>query len=202
MPEGGVEQLPHEHILTLEEIERFAALAVEQGIGKIRLTGGEPLVRFGVVDHVRRLRAITGLEDIALTTNGTLLAKYASDLYDAGLRRVNVSLDSLDAEVYARVTRGGVLADALAGIDAAFDAGFEPVKVNVVVVRSLEQDLLAFARMTLERPLHVRFIEYMPVGEVESGAGCHAETSAGWTPGDTVPSRAVIERLAAAGAAA
>lgn len=205
MPAEGVTFKPHDEMLTLEEIERFAGIAVQEGISKIRLTGGEPLVRHGVVDHVRRLRAITGLESIALTTNATLLPKFAHELRDAGLERVNISLDALDPDVYARITRGGKLADALAGIDAAFEAGFAPIKLNVVVVRSLEQDLLGFAKLTLDRPLHVRFIEYMPVGVAEEGAGCHSDGGVdanGWSRADIIPSDAVIARIAEEGAAA
>ncbi|MBE0476356.1 MAG: GTP 3',8-cyclase MoaA [Coriobacteriia bacterium] len=216
MPDEGVPWKPHEEILTLEEVERFARVAVEEGISKIRLTGGEPLVRHGVVGHVRRLLATTGIESIALTTNGILLPRYAAGLAEAGLRRVNVSLDSLDAEVYERVTRGGRLADALAGIDAAFDVGFDPVKVNVVVARSLEQDLLAFARLTLDRPVHVRFIEYMPIGAAEtSGCGGSATSASeagaahgiaagagAWSEADHVPSAEILASLAAQGAAA
>jgi len=197
MPADGVPWKPQADILTLEEVERFAAAAVGEGISKIRLTGGEPLVRLGVVDHVRRLREMTGIEAIALTTNGTLLPRFAKQLAEAGLTRVNVSLDSLDPEVYANVTRGGKLEDALAGLDAAFEAGFDPVKLNVVVVRSLEQDLLGFARMTLERPLHVRFIEYMPIGEAtdDSSAGCDPAAPGGWTRGDHVPSDEVLRAI-------
>ncbi len=204
MPDGGVAFKAHDEILSLEEIERFAGIAVQEGIGKIRLTGGEPLVRHGVVDHIRRLRAMTGIEAIALTTNATLLPRFAADLREAGLERVNISLDSLDPEVYARITRGGKLTDALAGLEAAFDAGFAPVKLNVVVVRSLEQDLFGFARMTLERPLHVRFIEYMPVGDdAEEGAGCTGESPGfHWTRADHVPSDEVLEAISAGGIAA
>jgi cyclic pyranopterin phosphate synthase len=205
MPEEGVTWKPHEQILTFEEIERFAGIAVDEGISKIRLTGGEPLVRSGVVDHIRRLRAITGLEAIALTTNGTLLGRYADDLAEAGLSRVNVSLDSLDADVFSRITRGGRLDEALAGIDAAFSAGMAPVKLNVVVVRSLDQDLLGFARMTLDRPLHVRFIEYMPVGddadsaEGAEGGGCAGDsTSFHWTRHDHVPSEETLAGIRSA----
>lgn len=207
MPEDGVDWKPHELILTYEEVERFAKIAVEEGISKIRLTGGEPLVRNGIVDFVRRLHDITGLEAIALTTNGTLLPKFAQDLADAGLSRVNVSLDSLDPEVFARVTRGGRLEDTLAGIDAAFAAGMSPVKINVVVVKSLKQDLLGFARMTLDRPLHVRFIEYMPVGsDAEAGEGggaCAGYSDDGfhWTPSDHVPSAETLAEIMAAGEA-
>jgi cyclic pyranopterin phosphate synthase len=205
MPEEGVTFKPHADILSFEEIERFAAIAVSEGIGKIRLTGGEPLVRPGIVDHVRRLRAITGLEAIALTTNATLLPRFARDLHDAGLTRVNISLDSLDADIYKSMTRGGNLADALAGIDAAFDVGFAPIKLNVVVVRSLDQDLLGFARMTVDRPMHVRFIEYMPVGDdAEEGGGACSGDSGGfhWTRDDHVPSDIVLEAITSRGAAA
>jgi cyclic pyranopterin phosphate synthase len=207
MPAEGVTWKTPAEILSLDEIERFSAIAVQEGISKIRLTGGEPLVRRGdVVGLVRRLCEIPGVDSVALTTNGTLLPKYARDLREAGLDRVNISLDSLDPNAYARITRGGKLDDALAGIDAAFDVGFDCVKLNVVVVRSLAQDLLGFAKLTLDRPLHVRFIEYMPIGETEEGAGCHPESggldTAGWTPEDTVPSDDVVSRLANEGASA
>ena len=206
MPAEGVAWKPHDEMLTFEEIERFAAIAVSEGISKIRLTGGEPLVRHGVVDHVRRLHEIPGLESIALTTNATLLPQYAEQLREAGLSRVNISLDSMDPDVYARITRGGKLEDALAGLDAAFEYGFDPVKLNVVVVRSLDPDLLGFAKLTIDRPLHVRFIEYMPVGDAEEGSGCHSDIGTvdteGWTRADTVPSDEVIARITEEGAAA
>lgn len=206
MPADGVPWKDPGDVLTFEEIERFAAAAVEAGISKIRLTGGEPLVRKGVVEHVARLRAITGIEAIALTTNATLLPRVAADLAAAGLSRVNISIDSLDPDVYARVTRGGRLEEALAGLDAAFAVGMDPVKVNVVVVRSLEQDLVSFARLTLERPVHIRFIEYMPVGgeaEPAPGGACSSESPAGaWTEDDHVPSDEILARLVVEGAAA
>ena len=163
-------------------------------------------MRKGVVDHVRRLHDIPGLESIALTTNAVLLPKYAEQLREAGLSRVNISLDSMDPDVYARITRGGKLEDALAGLDAAFEYGFAPVKLNVVVVRSLDPDLLGFAKLTIDRPLHVRFIEYMPVGDAEEGSGCHSDIGTvdteGWTRSDTVPSDEVVSRIAEEGAAA
>jgi len=203
MPPDGVPWRDPDEILTFEEIERFAEAAVEEGISKIRLTGGEPLVRLGIVDHVARLRAITGIEAIAVTTNGILLPRYAKDLVAAGLSRVNISLDTLDPEVYSQITRGGRLEDALAGIEAAFEAGMSPVKVNGVVVRSLNQDLLSFARMTLDRPLHIRFIEYMPVGgegEPTTGGACSSESAVGsWTIEDHVPSDEIVARLSAEG---
>jgi cyclic pyranopterin phosphate synthase len=206
MPAEGVAWRPHDEMLSFEEIERFATIAISEGISKIRLTGGEPLVRKGVVEHVRRLHEIPGIESIALTTNAVLLPKYAEQLRAAGLSRVNISLDSLDPDVYARITRGGALSDAVAGLDAAFEHGFDPVKLNVVVVRSLDQDLLGFAKLTIDRPLHVRFIEYMPVGDAEEGAGCHSDIGTvdteGWTRADTVPSDEVVARITEEGAAA
>lgn len=200
MPKDGVAWKPHEEILSFEEIERFASVATEEGISRIRLTGGEPLVRKGVVEHVARLYQMTGLDRIALTTNATLLPRYAERLREAGLSRVNISLDSLDPDVYRQITRGGRIEDALAGIEAAFEVGFDPVKLNVVVVRSLDQDLMEFARMTLERPLHVRFIEYMPIGG-EPEAGCHGDEGQQWTQDDHVPSSEVLASLSAAGIA-
>lgn len=202
MPPDGVPWKGHEEILSWEEIERFAAVAADEGISKIRLTGGEPLVRAGIVDHVRRLRAVTGIESIAITTNGTLLPKYARELVDAGLTRVNISLDTLDPDVYSKITRGGKLEDVLAGIEAAFEAGMDPVKINVVVVRGLEQDLLGFARMTLERPVHVRFIEYMPVGGAEEGVACASSEGEGWSEADHVPSDETLALLTKGGAEA
>ncbi len=202
MPEEGVTWKDRSEILSYDEILRFTRIAVSEGIRKVRLTGGEPLVRRGVPDFVRRLSEIDGVESLALTTNATLLPRFASELRDAGLERVNISLDSLDPEAYARITRGGRLEDALAGLDAAFEAGFGPVKLNVVVVRSLEQDLLGFAKMTLDRPLHVRFIEYMPVGEAEEGGGCSSEHGTGWTRDDIIPSEEIIELLSAKGVSA
>jgi len=198
MPPEGVDWKPQDDILSFEEIERFARVAAGEGISKIRLTGGEPLVRLGIVDHVRRLLETSGIEAIALTTNATLLRKYAAELAEAGLKRINISLDTLDPEVYSSVTRGGKLEAALDGIEAAFEAGMDPVKLNVVVVRSLDQDLLSFAKMTIDRPLHIRFIEYMPVGEV----GEHSCTSAeadGWSEADHVSTDEILERITAEG---
>jgi cyclic pyranopterin phosphate synthase len=207
MPPDGVPWKDPASVLSFEEIERFAAASVAEGISKIRLTGGEPLVRKGIVGHIERLRAMTGIEAIALTTNATLLPKMAKDLHAAGLERVNISLDSLDPEVYSKVTRGGRLADALAGVDAAFEAGMHPVKINVVVVRALDQDLVSFARLTMDRPIHIRFIEYMPVGGEEEpvpGGACSSETGAAtsWTEEDSVPADEILARLVVEGAAA
>lgn len=202
MPESGVAWKDPAEILTYEEIVRFTRTVVDAGISKIRITGGEPLVRGGIVELVSDIAALVGPRSVALTTNATLLPRFAAPLKAAGLERVNISLDSLDPAVFAEITRGGKLQDALDGIDAALAEGFDPVKLNVVVVRSLEQDLLGFARLTVDRPLHVRFIEYMPVGFAEEGSGCHADGSEGWTEQDSVPSAEVIERLSELGAQA
>jgi len=163
MPPGGVPARAHDEILRYEEIAAFARVAVTCGISKVRITGGEPLVRAGAPGLVRMLARLPGVRDLALTTNGVLLPRFAAELRDAGLRRVNVSLDSLDPVRFARLTRGGRLGDVLAGLDAAFAAGFDPVKLNVLLLEGVEDELDAFIRLTLERPLHVRFIEFMPL---------------------------------------
>ncbi|MEG2458736.1 MAG: GTP 3',8-cyclase MoaA [Raoultibacter sp.] len=196
MPEEGVDQLAHKDILRIEEIERAVRVAASMGITRIRLTGGEPLVRKGVVDLVRNIAQTPGIQDVSLTTNGILLPKMAADLKAAGLTRVNISLDTLDAAQFAFITRRGKLEDTLAGIDAALAVGFKPVKINAVAVRSLSQDYLAFAKLSLDRPLHVRFIEYMPVGESSGADGC------GWGPQDVVPTEELIDIIDAAARAA
>jgi cyclic pyranopterin phosphate synthase len=140
--------------------------AVNLGITKVRITGGEPLARKGVVDFIKKLREIKELEDISLTTNGFFLSEYAEKLKDAGLNRVNVSLDSLQEEKYKRITRGGSLEKALKGIDSALKAGLLPIKINTVLIRGINDDEVEdFVRLTLERPLNIRFIEFMPSGE-------------------------------------
>ncbi|MEG0217875.1 MAG: radical SAM protein, partial [Raoultibacter sp.] len=192
MPEEGVDQLAHKDILRIEEIERAVRVAASMGITRIRLTGGEPLVRKGVVDLVRNIAQTPGIQDVSLTTNGILLPKMAADLKAAGLTRVNISLDTLDAAQFALITRRGKLEDTLAGIEAALAVGFKPVKINAVAVRSLNQDYLAFAKLSLDRPLHVRFIEYMPVGESSGADGC------GWGPQDVVPTEELIDIIDAA----
>lgn len=164
MPPEGVPFKQHEEILSYEEIAFFVAVAQQVGISKIRLTGGEPLVRRGVPDLVRMLAALPGISDIALTTNGVLLPRFAAELKDAGLSRVNISLDTLDPERFRAITRGGSLDEALAGVQAAFAAGLSPVKVNVVMTSTVLDEVEGFVALTRDRPLHVRFIEWMPVG--------------------------------------
>jgi cyclic pyranopterin phosphate synthase len=166
MPEEGVPSRPHEQVLRYEEIETIVRAAAELGITKVRLTGGEPLVRLGVVDLVRKIARIPGIDDLAMTTNGVLLARYADDLADAGLHRINISLDTLDAERFRRITRRGHLADVLAGIEAARQAGLQPIKINTVVIRGMnDQEVVDLAAKTLEADWwNIRFIELMPVG--------------------------------------
>lgn len=164
MPEEGVENRSHDEILTFEEIVRAVEVAARLGIRHVRFTGGEPLVRKGICELIAACKHIEGIDDVALTTNGILLPQFATELKAAGLSRVNISLDSLDAETYRAITRCGNLEDALAGVQAALDTGFDPVKINTVVIRSLHQNLAAFARLSVDQPLHVRFIEYMPLG--------------------------------------
>ena len=165
MPPEGVPWRPHEEVLRYEEIETVVRAAASLGITKVRITGGEPLVRKGLAGLVAMIARIPGIDDLAMTTNGTLLARYAEELKAAGLKRVNVSLDTLRPERFRRITRLGELSDTLEGIAAAKEAGLVPVKVNIVVVRGMNDDeAVDFARLTVEGDWHVRFIEVMPLG--------------------------------------
>ncbi|MEW6112023.1 MAG: GTP 3',8-cyclase MoaA [Thermodesulfobacteriota bacterium] len=165
-PPEGVKLVTHEEILRYEEILTIVEVALEIGIRKVRITGGEPLVRRGVVDFITRLTRLPGLDDVALTTNGVLLTEMAQDLKVAGLKRLNISLDSVRRDTFTRITGQDKLDQVLAGIDAALTLGFHPVKINVVLLEGInEEDMPDFARMTLDRPLDVRFIERMPFAE-------------------------------------
>lgn len=164
MPAGGIVQRDHAAIMRYEEIAAVVRLAAEHGVRKVRLTGGEPLVRADLPALVRMIAGIPGVEDISLTTNGFLLEKMAPALRDAGLTRVNVSLDTLNPETFARITRGGSLDTVLRGLEAAERQGFAPIKINVVVMRGVNDgELCSLARLSLERGWIVRFIELMPV---------------------------------------
>lgn len=168
MPEKGIKKKAHEEILSLETIERIAFSAVKLGFEKIRITGGEPLVRKGIIDVIDQIAQLKtrGLKDLGLTTNGILLKDYADQLKKAGVTRVNVSLDSLDPAKYSRVTRGGRLSDVLEGIQAAKEAKLLPLKLNVVLIGGFNDDELEeFVNLTLEDNVEVRFIELMPIGE-------------------------------------
>ncbi len=177
MPEEGICLKSHDDILSYEEIEEIVKEAVNLGFYKFRLTGGEPLVRKGITDLVQRLANIGGVKTLAMTTNGLLLPKYAKALKDAGLTRLNISLDSLRAERYAQITRGGDLNQALAGIQAVKEAGFEKTKLNVVLVDGFNDDEKeAFRKFAAENNLSVRFIKKMDLKNgdyyaVEGGEG-------------------------------
>jgi cyclic pyranopterin phosphate synthase len=169
MPEEGIPILPQKEILTYDEILMILeAVAGPVGLRGIRITGGEPLVRGGVLDLVQRLAKLGRFEDLSLTTNGILLEEMAGPLAEAGLHRVNVSLDTIRDGRFRSICRGGSLGKVFAGIEAAFAAGLEPVKVNQVVIPGLNDDETEeMARLTLDRELHVRFIEFMPVGNAD-----------------------------------
>ena len=163
MPSEGVKSIPHDDILRYKEIYTIVRAASELGIDKVRLTGGEPLVRDGITGLVRMLAQINTIDDISMTTNGILLSRYAAELKAAGLKRVNVSLDTLQPDKFARITRGNNFYDVIKGIEAARSAGLNPVKINVVVMAGVNDDeLLDFARKTIDEEWHVRFIEMMP----------------------------------------
>ena len=162
MPEEGVPLRSHNEILCYEELLRIARAAAKLGIQKVRVTGGEPLVRKGLVGFLARLISIPDLSEVVLTTNGLLLASFADQLKQAGVDRVNISLDSLNPDRYAEITRGGDLADVLAGIKAAEQAGLR-LKLNMVVMRDVnDSEIEAFAELSLDRSWSIRFIEYMP----------------------------------------
>lgn len=164
MPAENVQFMARNQLLTFEEIERFVRIAVPLGLTKIRLTGGEPLVRHDLHVLVRKLARIPEIHDIGLTTNGILLADQAQDLWDAGLRRINVSLDALDPVKFKEITRREGYEKVLEGINAAQRVGFDPVKVNAVAVRGLtEEEIVPFGRMARETGVEIRFIEFMPL---------------------------------------
>ena len=164
-PSQGVPHLERKDILSFEEIATVVKYGAELGIRSIRLTGGEPITRRNVERLVASLSKIPGIEDLAMTTNGVLLRQYAAVLKEAGLMRLNVSLDSLRADRFRQITGGGSISDVLQGIEEALHVGFQETKVNMVVMRGTNEDEVEeFARMSLEKPLEVRFIEYMAFG--------------------------------------
>lgn len=183
--------IPHEgeffeyrEVLSYEEIARVIRISAGLGVRKVRLTGGEPLARKDVQHLIREIRRIEGIEDISLTTNGVLLERYAEELKEAGLDRVNVSLDSLRPERYREITQVGSFDTVYKGIEKAFEAGLIPVKLNVVVIRGINDDEVEdFARLTLSTPYHVRFIEFMPGRDNR------------WTPEKCVTAQEIKERI-------
>lgn len=187
MPACGVEKRPHQEICSFEELEEMARACVSCGIRKIRLTGGEPLVRQGIVEFCRRLRAIPGVEELCMTTNGVLLPQYAKELKDAGVERLNISLDTLSPEKYAQITRGGTLEQALSGFRTACEAGFRRIKLNTVLIGGFNDDEIPdLVALTRDMPLSLRFIELMPIGEC-----------AGWDKAHFIPGQAVLDRIPA-----
>ena len=164
MPEEGVKFQPREEILTFEEIERFVRVAVSLGVRKLRITGGEPLLRKDLAKLIHRLGAIEGIQDMALTTNGVLLAGQAQELYDAGLRRLNVHLDTLDRECFKQITRRDDFGKVMNGIETALRIGYPVIKINAVAVKNLvESDIVPLARFGREHGIEIRYIEFMPL---------------------------------------
>ena len=185
MPAEGVEKRAHGDILSLEELAEIAGAAVACGVKKIRLTGGEPLVRRGVVDLCRMLRAIPGVEELCLTTNGSLLPRLAKSLREAGLDRLNISLDTLRPDRFAAMTRLGTLQDVLDGIEAAEAAGFHDLKFDTVLIGGFNDDEIGnFVDLSREHPWEMRFIELMPMGPCAS-----------WDKGRFLPAETVLERI-------
>ena len=171
MPEGGVEKLRREDIMSVEEIAEVVRAAAACGITKVRVTGGEPLIRGGIIDICQIISATEGIRELCLTTNGILLPKYAGMLRAAGVQRLNISLDSLDPETYAKITRIGTLDSAIDGIRAALDTGFDAVKINAVLIGGVnDREIMSLLELTERFNVNVRFIEIMPIGESASWA--------------------------------
>ena len=165
MPEEGIPLIPHEDILKYEEILRLGRVYAKAGISKVRITGGEPLVRKGIVDFVSQLAKTPGISDLSMTTNGVLLKEFARPLKKAGLKRINISLDTLNPEKFYTITRRNKFREVWAGIEEALKIGLSPVKLNVVTINGTNHnEVIDFARLTQRLPLTVRFIEYMPAG--------------------------------------
>ena len=166
MPEEGVPKKDHAAMLTEDEMIRAVEAAAGLGIRKLRITGGEPLVKRNILSICRRAAQVPGIREVCMTTNGIRLPELAAQLREAGVRRLNISLDTLNAEKYAQITRCGVLSDALAGIRAALETGFDKVKLNAVLIGGFNDDEIPdLAELTRRYPLDVRFIELMPMGE-------------------------------------
>lgn len=187
MPEAGVPKLDHREILTVEELVEIGAAAVKCGVRKIRLTGGEPLVRRGILEICRGLSALPGVEELCLTTNGSLLEQFARPLREAGVARLNVSLDTLRPERFGEITRRGALEDVLRGLRAAEEAGFSGLKLDTVLIGGFNDDEISdFIDLTRTHPWEVRFIELMPMGEC-----------AGWAKTCFLPDSEVLRRCPA-----
>lgn len=169
MPSTGIDKLEHEDILSVDEIEDIVLATSKCGIRKVRVTGGEPLVRPGIIEICSRIARIDGIEEVCMTTNGVLLKKYAKDLKNAGLHRLNISLDTLDPKKYKEITRGGDIQKVLDGIKYAQEVGFDNLKINVVLIGGYNDDeIVDFVQLTKDNNIQVRFIELMPMGQCSS----------------------------------
>lgn len=168
MPQEGIKLFPHKEILSYEEIITVAKAGRSIGIDTIRITGGEPLIRKNLSYLIEQIKNIDGIQDLAITTNGILLEKMLKELVSAGLKRANISLDSLKRDRFFNITRQDALHDVLKGIEKSIEAGLYPIKINMVVIKGLNDDeIIDFVRLTENQPLIVRFIEYMPWGSLE-----------------------------------
>lgn len=186
MPPDGMKECPCRQAMSADEFAEIARAAAGLGMKKLRITGGEPLVRSDIVSLVRELGRIPGIEDMSLTTNATLLAPIAKELYEAGIHRINISLDTVDAQKYEKITRGGRLSDALDGIRAAFEVGMKPVKLNTVLIGGFNDDEIEeLALLTLRYPVQLRFIELMPIGDTKGEFSADAY----------LPDSAVLDKL-------
>ncbi len=182
-PVAGFENIPHGEVLTYEEMTRLTRICLSLNMTKVRLTGGEPLVRKGIIEFVRQLKSLP-VPDLRLTTNGILLGQFADDLSEAGVKRVNVSLDTLDPSKYKRITKAGSLKRVWESLNQARAVGMGPIKLNVVVIRGVNDDEIEdFARLSQETPFLIRFIEFMPLERN------------GWKPGRVVSSEEVLARI-------
>lgn len=191
-PHRNLSFLAREEILTYEELLRLARLALEFGITRFRITGGEPLLRQGLPFFIKKLIELKGAEDISLTTNGLLLLKHLNELWEAGLRRLNISLDTLDEQKYTEITGGGDIRIVLRGMEEALKKGFSPLKLNVILLKGINDDPWPFIRLAYTRPIHVRFIELMEFSPLDdfflSGEECRKRlTSYGMVEETTPP---------------
>ena len=188
MPESGVEKFSHENILSVEEIAEIASVCAELGVKKVRLTGGEPLVRRGIIDICKKISAIPQIEELCITTNGMLLKQYAKELKEAGVDRLNISIDTLQNEKYKELTRCKIsdhpVDDIFEGIEAAKEAGFKNIKLNAVLIGGWNDDEVTdFVELTKEHEYQIRFIELMPIGEASS-----------WDKRSFLPNETVLEK--------
>jgi cyclic pyranopterin phosphate synthase len=185
MPEEGIEKKHHTDMLTLEEMFEVVRVCAGLGTDKIRITGGEPLVRKGLTGLIEKVAALGGIKDIALTTNGILLKKLAHELKEAGLKRINISLDTMDEKKFEYMTRGGRIKDVLEGIDEALKVGLVPIKINTVLAKGFNEDEIEdFIKLTLRENFDIRFIELMPLGHAAKFASEHY-----------IPNSVVLERF-------